>query len=304
MIHPLVLAAAGVGFLLSSYSILGRLGMSRGVHLLHISIIMGLGCAAWFVPLAMEEVRSVGDYPPSWLAVLGTVNGGIRYLGMVLWDRALRMGPLSLLACAVNLGFIVTVPYVWAVHGQTSSVTHWCAVALGAAAVVLAAKANAAKETGGGQTVSGIGCAYLLVLLGAWLLGGAGNVVIKEIDLRHFSADRTYLETFGNVFFMFEYGALGVFSALDCLVRRRTPGSRRFMAVAGLIAAAASLVLIHLVRLGITLHPAIFFSTSNVTTIICSAVVGTVFFEERRTLWWCLAIATSITVVVIATVGA
>jgi len=300
--HPLIVAPVIVGIMLSSYSILGRLGMPKGIHLLHISAVMGICGGLWFIPLAMQEIHAHGS-PPIWLAFLGFANATVRYLSMILWNRALKMGPLSLLACASNLGFIVTVPYVRLVHDQSSSFTQWLAAGLAVVAVILAAKSNAVNDDTGSHFNNRVTLLYFAILLGAWFLGGAGNIIIKEIDLRHTVDGQSYIGTFGNFFFIFEYGGLGVLAALDCLISRRRPGSFPRMVGMGLLAFGAALIVVHFLRIGITLHPAIFFSTCNVTTILFSVLVGTIVFKEKRSFWWYLTIITSVAVVLVANAG-
>ncbi len=310
-LNPLILAAAAAGICFSFYNICGRIAVGRGLHMLHLAAVIGILGGIWLTPGALEDIRRAGGGIPWLMVFLGALNGTGRYLGTIVWNKALRLGPLTPLACAINLGFIVTIPYVWLRHGQKSSAVHWAAVLLAIAAVILAAKANteagkiSARLKGRPPVPDAkkIGLAYLLVLFLSWVAGGLGCVLIKEVDLLHAPGGRSYLEVYGNVFWVSEYFALGLLAGVDRLIARDAPVNWRLGFGLGVVAVTTALIGMEFLRLGITLHPAIYFSTSNVTAILFSVLVGAVAFRERRVMWWYLTAVVSVAVVLLANFG-
>ncbi len=308
--NPLILAAAAAGICFSFYNICGRIAVGRGLHMLHLAAVIGILGGLWLTPGALADIARAGGGIPWFMMAMGAINGSIRYLGTIVWNRALNLGPLTPLACATNLGFIMTIPSVWIFHGQKSSLVHWAAVALAFLTVVLAAKANA--ESGGksglaagapGGGAKKISPVYLLVLLLSWVAGGLGNVIIKETDLLHAPNGQSYLDLYGSVFWMCEYYALGVLAGLDRLVAKSRPANWPLALGLGLVVAATAITGMAFLRMGITLHPAIYFSTSNVTAILFSVLVGALVFMEKRVVWWYLTAVVSVAVVLLANFG-
>ncbi len=310
-LNPLILAAAAAGICFSFYNICGRIAVGRGLHMLHLAAVVGILGGIWLTPGAIADIQREGGGIPWIMVILGATNGAVRYLGTIVWNKALTLGPLTPLACATNLGFIVTIPYVWVMHGQKSGAVHWAAVFLAIAAVILAAKANTEackisarlKGRSPEELAKRIGLAYLLVLFLSWVAGGVGNVLIKDVDLLQAPDGRSYLEMYGNVFWIFEYYTLGVMAGLDRLVARDRPANWRLALGLGAMVTATALLGMAFLRMGITLHPAIYFSTSNVTAILFSVLVGALAFRERRVMWWYLTAVVSVAVVLLANFG-
>ncbi len=279
----LVLLAALSGICLALIGIAFRIGQTRGVIPLHISMCMGIAGAIFFG--AQMDWSALGELP-LFVFVMALLTTAGQIGAMHLVRVCLARGPLSPLWSAMNLTFLPVVIYAAVVFSE--SVTSWqlTALAAGVLCVIFASnmvgqgKAEASAQTTERDINTKLIYAGLLVLV---LIGNSlVFIVIKDLGTRTVApgSETTWLAEYVTPIYFIMYLGLALFSGLTAWLQRAKPDRAGDLVWLGLLAACGSISGLLLLKVCMVLPAALVFTISGMITILSGAVASVIFFRE------------------------
>jgi drug/metabolite transporter (DMT)-like permease len=303
----LMLLAVLSGVCLAIIGVAFKIGQSRNVTPLYISMCMGIAGALFFgVQMNWSEL---GDLPTIvWVFALLNASGQI--VAMYLVNVCLKLGPLSPLWAAMNLTFLPVILYSAIFFGEPVTGMQFAAVSAGILAVAFASQ----MTTGGGgadgdkkksalpmkaKLIYGI---YLLVIL---LSNSIVFITIKDLGTRPLAMgmDVTILGRFLAPIYFVLYIGLALFTGAAGYLQKVKPKRWGDLVKLGLLAAFGSISGLLLLKVCIPLPAALVFTLSGVMTIISGAVASVLFFREKIFWAWYATVGAGALAVVLANLG-
>jgi drug/metabolite transporter (DMT)-like permease len=283
------------------FSVIGiayRLGARRGVDPMQIMAVLSLAGAIFF---AVRTVAAYGGYS-TYAVALGFLAGATQYAVLHFVRAALRLGPLSLLWCAVMLSFVPVTLYAGAFLGERLAATHYAAVAAAVACVLVAGlgQGGSMEPAGGGLVTVPRRLAYAGVLLGILIFNSVASACLKDLSTRTDGQGVFLVKHYGDLYMAVLYAVLFAGVAVDQVVTRRPPPPRRWLLVLGGISAVGSIGGFALLMVCAYLPAAIVFTVTCVSSILFTALVATAALGERRTWAWYATIGCGLLAVALA----
>lgn len=285
-----------------SFSLIGialRLGSDRQIHPLHIvavSSLMGV------IVFAIRLAGQFGEEIPVLVFALGALAGITQYAVLHVFKWALALGPLSPLWCALMLSFVPVVLYAGWFRGETIEPVQYAAVGM-AVVCVLIASVGQRKDPDTTEVVQKRtrwkALEYGGVLFAVLFLNSIANICIKELGITRGELGGSYMSHYGAAFFATLYFCVQVCVMTDNVVARRRPGSILWMLTLGALAGVGSVGGLWLLGVCIELPAAVLFPVNSISSILFTALVGALYFRERRSLSWYATIATGMLVVLL-----
>ena len=297
--HVPVAMLSGVSFSLLGISY--RLGKPRGVTPSHVIVVCALIGTAFF---AIKSVASPWAELPARVVLGGLVSGGTQYAVVLLVKIALHLGPLSALTCALAIAFLPTSVYAYFAFGEALAPLQYAAFPLALACVVFASLGRkdllAPGQPDDGTCYASVRYGLLLLLI--VLANSVAFIVLKEMATRRYAAPAgvTYLQRFGDVYFVFFYGMLGLCASVHLLIRRDLPRPLRPAILLGCLGGVGSVGGIVTIAACASGPAATVFTASNVSMVGSTALVSALFFGEKRTFHWYATVACGVLTVAAA----
>ncbi len=302
----LAMLAALSGVCLAVIGVAFKIGQSRNVTPLYISMCMGIAGAIFFgVQMNWHEL---GDLPTI-VWVFALLNGVGQIVAMYLVNVCLRLGPLSPLWAAMNITFLPVILYSTLFFGEPVTGMQFAAIAAGVFTVGFASQ----MTTGGGspeekektklptraKIVYGV---YLLIVL---LSNSIVFITIKDLGTRPLAPgmDVTILARYMAPVYFVLYVALALFTGTAGYLQKVKPKRWGDLIRLGLLAAAGSITGLVLLKVCIPLPAALVFTLSGVMTIVSGAIASVLFFREKIFWAWYATVGMGALAVVLANLG-
>ncbi|MFH0882496.1 MAG: hypothetical protein V2A56_05895 [bacterium] len=302
----LMLLAVLSGVCLSIIGVAFKIGQSRNVTPLYISMCMGIAGALFFgVQMDWSEL---GDLPTIvWVFALLNASGQI--VAMYLVNVCLKLGPLSPLWAAMNLTFLPVILYSAILFGEPVTGMQFAAVAAGILTVAFASQMTTGGGAAGEKEKSAFPMKaklsygiYLLVIL---LSNSIVFITIKDLGTRPLAAgmDVTILGRYLAPIYFTLYVGLALFTGTAGYLQKVKPKRWGDLVKLGLLAALGSISGLLLLKVCIPLPAALVFTISGVITIISGAIASILFFREKIFWAWYATVGAGVLAVILANLG-
>ena len=258
-----------------------KLGERRGLLPIQVAFVLATAATIVFGGLALQ---ADAGWPPPRVWVLGALAGSTQYIALRLVQRAMRMGPMSALWCALSLSFVPVVPYAFCVFGQR--LTPWqSAGLLAAAGCVLVAARWMGRTRAAPARAPKFSASYLAVLVLIMLFNGGSVIGVTDLSLRQWTDGQTYGARFMMVYLFLFYGWLAALVFTDLAGRRKLLGTKPLLAL-GALAACGSCGGMLLAFQANQALGSVSWAINGSASIVTMALIDTFGFGERRTPAW------------------
>ncbi|MCK4641930.1 MAG: hypothetical protein KAU06_11370 [Candidatus Marinimicrobia bacterium] len=292
---------SGVGFGLIGITF--RMGQSRNVIPLHISMCMGIaGCVFFGIQVNWQSFFSL----PLLAVLLPVISAFGNLASMHFTKVSLSRGPLSPLWCAMNLTFLIVVIYSAFAFSETILPFQFAALVAGILCVIFASnlgnqpdteKKGPKPERSGKDKFIYAG-SLLIVLLG----NSTAFVIIKDLGTRLIpgSAELTYLVEYRSSIFFLMYSSMAITCLVLVLIQKAKPNKIGDLIRLGTLAAGGSIVGMFLLGLAAALPAALIFTINGMIAILIGVIASVVAFGEKRTPAWYGTVGFGILAVILA----
>lgn len=289
-----------------SFAVIGvmmRLGQSKNVVPLHISMCMGLAGAVYF---GLQINWAQWDVPA--YVVLMALGGTVGLIAnMIFTKMSLKRGPLSPLWTATNLTFIVVTIYAAIMFGEKITLMPGLALIFGVICVVFAANlGDVPKNAEGDKKPLRMKFEYAVLLFLVLLGNSFSFLVIKDLGTRLIPAtETTYIALYRPHLYFVMYLSMAIVSFIIVqFIDKSKPSSYKWVWILGLIAAAGSILGMVMLSSVVTKLPAsIIFTLNSISCILVGCIVSVVAFKEKIKIAWWFTILFGIIAVVFANIG-
>ncbi len=274
---------SGMAFCIGA--ILFKVGQGRDLTPMQIIAIAGaVGTVVFAVP-AMQA--PLGEAPPI-VFILAAVAGVSQYFLVTLLRLALKFGAMSAMWCAVSLMFVPVIFYSWLAWDQGLTVCKTVGACMAVACVITATEANRKSH----QTHAHLhmtyrrAAAYLGLLVTIFLVNGVSAGTQFDLSQRMDAAGRKLLDQYGMIYYAAFYATIFITTATDLAIRSKLMPALRKGWWMGILTGVGSVVGMYIVGLASMAIGSITFALCGAAGILTTAIVGAVFFKEKRSLAW------------------
>lgn len=273
-----------------SFAIIGvmmRLGQSKNVVPLHISMLMGLVGAVYFG----FQIDWANWNVPAYV-ILMALGGTVGLIAnMIFTKMSLKRGPLSPLWTATNLTFIVVTIYAALMFSEKIALMQGLALIFGIVCVIFAANlGDAPKEAGSDKKPARIKIEYAVLLFLVLLGNSFSFIVIKDLGTRFIPGTETaYIALFRPHMYFVMYLSMAIVSfVIVKFIDKSKPTSYKWVWILGLIAAAGSILGMVMLSSVVTKLPAsVVFTLNSISCILVGCIVSVIAFKEKvKPAWW------------------
>ncbi|MCK4529885.1 MAG: hypothetical protein KAU44_01805 [Candidatus Marinimicrobia bacterium] len=273
-----------------SFAIIGvmmRLGQSKNVVPLHISMLMGLVGAVYFG----FQIDWANWNVPAYV-ILMALGGTVGLIAnMIFTKMSLKRGPLSPLWTATNLTFIVITIYAALMFSEKIALMQGLALIFGIVCVIFAANlGDAPKEAGSDKKPARIKIEYAVLLFLVLLGNSFSFIVIKDLGTRFIPGTETaYIALFRPHMYFVMYLSMAIASfVIVKFIDKSKPTSYKWVWILGLIAAAGSILGMVMLSSVVTKLPAsVVFTLNSISCILVGCIVSVLAFKEKvKPAWW------------------
>lgn len=273
-----------------SFAIIGvmmRLGQSKNVVPLHISMLMGLVGAVYFG----FQIDWANWNVPAYV-ILMALGGTVGLIAnMIFTKMSLKRGPLSPLWTATNLTFIIITIYAALMFSEKIALMQGLALIFGIVCVIFAANlGDAPKEAGSDKKPARIKIEYAVLLFLVLLGNSFSFIVIKDLGTRFIPGTETaYIALFRPHMYFVMYLSMAIASfVIVKFIDKSKPTSYKWVWILGLIAAAGSILGMVMLSSVVTKLPAsIVFTLNSISCILVGCIVSVLAFKEKvKPAWW------------------
>ena len=296
---------AGIsGICLSIIGISFRMGQSRGVIPLHISMCMGIAGAIFF---GVQMDCSAFAKLPTFVILMALLTSVGQIVAMHLAKICLSKGPLSPLWCAMNLTFLLVVIYSAILFSEHILSFQYLALISGIVCVIFASNIGGSKKENEKSTEAVSKSMKDKVVYGIMLVlilvtNSLVFIVIKDLGTRTITpgSAATYLAIYREPIFFIMYSSMAIFSGIVVLLQRAKP--HRLVNLIGLggLAAGGSIAGMLLLSLCVALPAALIFTINGIVIILGGVIGSVLFFGERRTRYWYGTVGFGVLAVILA----
>lgn len=282
-----ILLAMLSGVCFAIIGIMMRLGQTKNVVPLHISMCMGIAGALYF---AFQIDWKTWDVPAYVIimALCGTVG---MIASMIFTKLSLKRGPLSPLWTATNLTFIVVTVYAALIFEEKIAPMQALALAFGIVCVIFAANlGDAPKEVELAKKSIKIKLEYALLLFLVLVGNSFSFVVIKDLGTRIMpGSDLPYIALYRPHMYFFMYSSMALASFLIVMfIDKSKPVSYKWVWGLGFLAAAGSISgMVMLSSVVDKLPASVVFTLNSICCILVGCIVSVAAFREKaKPAWW------------------
>jgi hypothetical protein len=291
-----LLAAIFSGFLFSLIGIAARIGTGRGIHPLRVigmSFIVGM---IFFSPVLWQELPTL----PMRVFLFGLASGVSQIIAIHLFESLLARGPLSALWCSLRLSFIPVIFAASLIWKEVILPIQYIAAGVAVICVVCAAFSQPAAPAGEKPRTTKQIWFYGMLLVLLMLMDSVINLGVKDLSMQAIEGGRTMLQGYGSSFYFIVYAVVVIAFIFDPSARSKQPGNWRNEILPVFFAALGTVGGSLLLRQAMALPAVIAFPLGAVSSIVFTAVVGTIAFKEHRTIGWYGTVIFGVIAVVIA----
>ncbi|RKY55886.1 MAG: hypothetical protein DRP93_02490 [Candidatus Neomarinimicrobiota bacterium] len=273
-----------------SFAIIGimmRLGQSKNVVPLHISMGMGIAGAIYF---GLQIDWAHWDVPA--YVILMALGGTVGLIAnMIFTKMSLKRGPLSPLWTATNLTFIVVTLYAAIMFGEKISLMPGLALLFGIVCVIFAANlGDIPKNNDEDKKPLRMKIEYAVLLFLVLLGNSFSFLVIKDLGTRLIPGTETaYIALYRPHLYFVMYLSMAIVSfVIVKFIDRSKPVSYKWVWLLGSIAAAGSIIGMVMLSSVVTKLPAsIVFTLNSISCILVGCIVSVIAFKEKiKPAWW------------------
>jgi len=293
-----LLAAIMSGFLFSLIGVAARIGTGRHIHPLRIigmSFIVGM---IFFSPVLWQELPTL----PMRVFIFGIAAVLSQIVAIHLFRSLLARGSLSALWCSLRLSFVPVIfaaSIIW--HEAILPMQY---IAAGVAVICVVSAAFSHPPTLEGETSrtmkQTLFYGMLLVLL--MLMDSVINLGVKDLSMQAITNGKTMLQRYGSSFYFIVYAVVVVAFLIDPSARSKQDNNWKNEVLPVFLAALGTVGGSLLLRYAMALPAVIAFPLGAVSSIVFTAIVGTIAFKEHRTIGWYGTIIFGIIAVILANI--
>lgn len=300
----LMLLAALSGVCLAIIGVAFKIGQSRNVTPLYISMCMGIAGAIVFgVQMNWAELAEL----PTIVWVFAFLNAAGQIVAMSLVNRCLKLGPLSPMWAAMNLTFLPVILYSAILFGEPVTGMQFAAIGAGILTVLFAAQL---ATGGGGDTEKAKLTTKAKLIYGTYLVfilltNSIVFITIKDLGTRPLAEgmDVTILGRYLAPIYFVLYVGLALFTGGAGYLQKVKPDKWGDLVKLGLMAAFGSVTGLLLLKVCLPLPAALVFTISGVMTIVSGAVASVLFFREKIFWAWYATVGAGALAVILANLG-
>ncbi|MFO7841879.1 MAG: hypothetical protein R6V48_06995 [Fidelibacterota bacterium] len=273
-----------------SFSLIGimmRMGQSKNVVPLHISMCMGIAGTVYFGLQINWAEWDVPAYVIT-MALCGTVG---LIASMIFTKMSLKRGPLSPLWTATNLTFIVVTVYAALMFGEKIALMQGLALLFGVGCVIFAANlGDEDSDVNLEKKPLKVKLEYAVLLFLVLVGNSFSFVVIKDLGTRLIpDTSIPYIVIYRPHMYFFMYLSMAIASFLIVkFIDKSKPVSYKWVWKLGAVAAAGSIVgMVMLSSVVGKLPASIVFTLNSICCILTGCIVSVIAFKEKiRPAWW------------------
>jgi len=282
-----VILAMLSGVCFAVIGIMMRMGQSKNVVPLHISMCMGIAGAVYFGLQINWAEWSV----PAYVVIMALCGTAGLIASMIFTKMSLKRGPLSPLWTATNLTFIVVTVYAALMFGEKIAPMQGLALLFGVGCVIFAANlGDEGSEVNLGKKPLKIKLEYAFLLFLVLIGNSFSFVVIKDLGTRLIpDTSIPYIVIYRPHMYFFMYLSMALASFLIVkYIDKSKPVSYKWVWILGACAAAGSIVgMVMLSSVVGKLPASIVFTLNSICCILTGCIVSVLVFREKvRPAWW------------------
>ncbi len=291
-----VVAAIMSGLMFSLIGIAVRIGTGRGIHPLRIIGMSFIGGMIFFSPVLWQELPTL----PWRVLVFAIASGLSQIVATHLFRSLLARGPLSALWCSLRLSFIPVIFAAAILWHEAILPIQYIAAGVAVICVISAAFSHPPVAAGEAQRTSKQTLFYGMLLVLLMLMDSVINLGVKDLSMQSIAGSTDMLVRYGSSFYFIIYAVVVIAFLIDPAARSKQVGNWRNEILPVLLAAAGTVGGSLLLRKAMALPAVIAFPLGAVSSILFTAIVGTIIFKEHRTLGWYGTIIFGVIAVVLA----
>lgn len=230
------------------------------------------------------------------LLILTMIIGITQYLGMVLLNTALKIGPLSPAWCAISLVFMPAIIFSAIVFDEPLTAWHIVSLFFICGAIYFASgNGKAQKEMKGWKAK----LLYGAVLSAMLIFCSLCSIGLKVAFYHHAAGhEQSLLAESKELLMGMMYLCLGICSCIH-LSLTKTWVFNRAGWIGGALVSLCTLGAYLLQLMIMELPASIVFAMTYSVSVLASGILSTVFFREKRTLNWYLTLACAVTAILL-----
>ncbi|GEM_PF-3214530 len=233
----------------------------------------------------------------SWgMCFAGAVFGLTQYWSIRGFRWAMKLGPFSPAWCAMSLSFLPAIIYAGIFLGETLDVWKYASILATVAAIVFAGASGNGGSTACGSTARRI--VYIATLLMILVSAGTINAGLKFCTVYTEAGYSQPMQSAGgNVIMTWVYVFMGLGCAADLTITRRWQ-STRLGWIGSLIMGVGAVSTFSLLVKILDAPAVIVFALTLSVALLSATVISTLFFHEKRTVFWYLTVGFSFAAIV------